>query len=38
VVNRPRHIVTYRRRDRAIEILRVLHDARELQRHLPEEH
>lgn len=37
-VNRPRHIVIYRRRDRVIEILRVPHDARELQRHLPEEH
>jgi toxin ParE1/3/4 len=38
VVNRPQHIVIYRRRDRGIEILRVLHDARELQRHLPEDH
>lgn len=38
VVNHPRHFVIYRRRDRVIEILRVLHDARDLQRHLPEEH
>lgn len=37
VVNRPRHFVIYNRQDGVIEILRVLHDARDLQRHLPEE-
>jgi toxin ParE1/3/4 len=35
VVNHPRHFVIYRRQDRVIEILRVLHDVRDLQRHLP---
>lgn len=39
IVNTPRHFVIYRRRDQAtIEILRVLHDARDLERHLPPEY
>lgn len=37
VVRHPRHFVVYRRREQAIEVLRVLHDARDLARHLPEE-
>jgi toxin ParE1/3/4 len=39
IVLSPRHFVIYRRRDgqSAIEILRILHDGRDLQRHLPEE-
>jgi len=34
-VERPRHFVVYRRLGDAIEVVRVLHDARELQRHVP---
>jgi toxin ParE1/3/4 len=37
-VRHPRHFVIYRRQDHVIEILRVLHDARELRRHLPEQY
>jgi len=36
IVKQPRHFVVYRRRDRTIDVLRVLHDARDLQRHVPE--
>ena len=37
IVRKPRHLVVYRRRgDTVIDVLRVLHDARELERHLPE--
>ncbi len=37
IVNRPRHLLVYRRRGEAVvDIVRVLHDARELDRHLPE--
>jgi toxin ParE1/3/4 len=35
-VRTPRHFVIYRRQDSIIEILRLLHDARELERHLAE--
>ena len=38
VVHHPRHFLVYCRRGHVVEILRVLHDARDLQRHLPEEH
>ena len=38
VVRRPRHFVVYRRSGRVIEVIRVLHDARHLKRHLAEEH
>ena len=38
LVRHPRHFVIYRRQDHVIEILRVLQDARDLQRHLPEEY
>jgi toxin ParE1/3/4 len=40
VVRNPRHFVIYRRRrdqTTVIDILRVLHDSRDLARHLPEE-
>ncbi|MCU0248395.1 MAG: type II toxin-antitoxin system RelE/ParE family toxin [Bryobacter sp.] len=36
-VNKPRHFVIFRRRGNRIDILRILHDARDLERHLPEE-
>ena len=36
-VNEPRHFLLYRRRDDGvIEVARILHDGRDLQRHLPE--
>lgn len=36
VVRNPRHFVIYRRCDKdMIEIVRILHDARDLERHLP---
>jgi len=35
IVREPRHFVIYRQRDRIIDIVRVLHDARDLARHLP---
>jgi toxin ParE1/3/4 len=35
VVGKPRHFLIYRRRDEAIDLVRVLHDARDLERHLP---
>ena len=40
VVQNPRHFVIYRRRDglNVIDILRILHDGRDLQRHIPEEY
>jgi toxin ParE1/3/4 len=38
-VKGPRHFLLYRRReDGAIEVARILHDGRDLQRHLPEEY
>jgi toxin ParE1/3/4 len=37
-VRTPRHFILYRRQGQAIEILRLLHDARDLERHLSEEH
>ena len=37
VVHRPRHFVVYRRTDSVVEIVRVLHDAMELSRHLGDE-
>lgn len=37
-VNNPRHFLIYRRSDEGIiEVARVLHDARDLERHLPED-
>jgi toxin ParE1/3/4 len=36
VVHKPRHFIIYRSRERRIDILRILHDGRDLQRHLPE--
>jgi len=40
VVQNPRHFIIYRRRDglSVIDILRILHDGRDLQRHIPEEY
>jgi len=35
IVREPRHFIIYRQRDRIIDIVRVLHDARDLARHLP---
>ena len=38
VVEKPRHFLVYRRRGNAgIDVVRVLHDASDLERHLPEE-
>ena len=38
-VKDPRHFLLYRRRgDGVIEVARILHDGRDLQRHLPEEY
>ena len=38
-VKMPRHVLLYRRRgERMIEVGRVLHDARDLQRYLPEDY
>ena len=35
-VKHPRHFIVYRRRDElTLEVVRVLHDARELERHVP---
>ncbi len=37
VVRKPRHFLVYRRRgEGAIDVIRVLHDARDLERHLPD--
>lgn len=37
-VKAPRHFLLYRRRDeRVIEVARIIHDARDLVRHLPDE-
>ena len=40
VVHNPRHFILYRRREsrNAIDIGRILHDGRDLQRHLPEDY
>jgi toxin ParE1/3/4 len=38
IVKRPRHFLVYRRRgEDIVDILRVIHDARDLERHLPEQ-
>lgn len=37
-VKEPRHFLLYRRRGEMIEIARILHDAHELERHLPQEY
>jgi len=38
VVKKPRHFLVYRRRgEEVIDVVRVLHDARDLERHLPDE-
>jgi toxin ParE1/3/4 len=38
-VKEPRHFLLYRRReDGVIEVARILHDGRDIQRHLPEEY
>lgn len=39
VVKNPRHFVIYRRREgqNVIDVLRILYDGRDLQRHLPED-
>lgn len=34
-VKQPTHFLLYRRRDEWIEVSRILHDARELEQHLP---
>jgi toxin ParE1/3/4 len=40
VVHNPRHFILYRRREdrNLIDIARILHDGRDLQRHLPEDY
>ena len=35
IVHNPRHFIIYRRRGSWIDILRILHDSRDLGRHLP---
>jgi toxin ParE1/3/4 len=35
LVRRPRHLLVYRTRESCVEIIRVLHEARDLERHLP---
>lgn len=35
-VKEPRHFLLYRRRGKVIEVVRILHDARDLKRNLPE--
>ncbi|HVY95071.1 MAG TPA: type II toxin-antitoxin system RelE/ParE family toxin [Bryobacteraceae bacterium] len=35
-VKNPRHRLIYRRRERGIEVIRILHDGQDLKRHLPE--
>lgn len=35
IVRRPRHFLVYRLRDAVMELLRVLHDARDIERHVP---
>jgi toxin ParE1/3/4 len=37
-VREPRHFLLYRRCGEVIEVVRILHDARDLERHLPEEY
>jgi toxin ParE1/3/4 len=38
IVREPRHFLIYRRRgETTIDVIRVLHDARDLERHLPED-
>jgi toxin ParE1/3/4 len=36
-VGKPRHFLVYRRRQDVVDVVRVLHDARALERHLPPE-
>ena len=37
IVQKPRHFLVYRRRgENIIDVVRVLHDARDIERHLPE--
>jgi len=35
IVRTPRHFLVYRRRETVIDVVRVLHDARDLERHMP---
>jgi toxin ParE1/3/4 len=37
VVGEPRHFLIYRHCEKRIDVVRVLHDARDLRRHLPEQ-
>ena len=37
-VRKPRHLVVFRRDSDVIEVIRVLHDARDIERHLDETH
>ena len=36
IVRNPRRLLIYRRRERTIDVVRILHDACELRRHLPD--
>jgi toxin ParE1/3/4 len=36
-VKKPRHFLVYRASEEAIEVVRLLHDARDLERHIPQE-
>ena len=39
IVKEPRHFLLYRRReDGAVEVARILHESRDLERHLPEQY
>ncbi len=37
-VKDPRHFLLYRRREDVVEVARILHDGRDLQRHLPDDY
>jgi toxin ParE1/3/4 len=36
-VKKPRHFLLYRAREEAVEVIRLLHDAGDLERHIPKE-
>jgi toxin ParE1/3/4 len=37
IVRKPRHLIVYRSRGQTIEVIRILHDGRDLQRHIPQD-
>lgn len=38
IVNKPRHFVVYRRRENFIDVVRVLHDAHDIEWHVPQQY